>query len=97
MVTDCKEPSYYKQAMLRENKLKWEKPMQLKMDSLHKNFTWELVRLPPIKRVLPCKWIYKLKVTRSASKPRYKARLVAKGFRKQELLILMKSSCQLLK
>ena len=36
------------------------------------------------KRILPCKWIYKLKVTDSVSKRRYKARLVAKGFRQQE-------------
>ena len=84
MVTNCKEPSCYKEAMLREDKLKWEKAMQSEMDSLHKNSTWELVRLPPGKRVLPCKWIYKLKVTSNVSKPRYKARLVAKGFRQQE-------------
>ena len=58
--------------------------MQSEMDSLHKNSTWELVHLPVGKRSLPCKWIYKLKVTDSASKPRYKARLVAKGFRQQE-------------
>ena len=70
--------------MLREDKLKWEKDMQSKMDSLHKNSTWELVRLPLGKRDLPCKWVYKIKVTSSASKPRYKARLVANGFRLQE-------------
>ena len=55
------------------------------MDSLHKNSTLELVRLPTGKRVLPSKWINKLNITSSASKPRYKARLVvAKGFRQQE-------------
>ena len=58
--------------------------MQLEMDSLYKNSTWELVHLPACKRVLPCKWIYKQKVTDSASKPIYKARLVAKGFKQQE-------------
>jgi len=84
MLTDCDEPSCFKEAMLREDKDKWEKAMQSEMDSLHKNSTWELVHLPAGKRILPCKWIYKLKVTDSASKPRYKARLVAKGFRQQE-------------
>ena len=54
------------------------------MDLLHKNSTWELVHLPASKRILPCKWIYKLKVIDNSSKPRYKARLVAKGFRQQE-------------
>ena len=28
MVRDCEEPSYYKEAMLRDDKLKWEKTMQ---------------------------------------------------------------------
>ena len=58
--------------------------MQSEMDLLRKNSTWESVHLPARKRILPCKWIYKLKVTDSASKPRYKARVVAKVFRQQE-------------
>ena len=58
--------------------------MQLEMDLLHKNATWDLVQLPSGKRALPCKWVYKLKVTDSESKPKYKARLVAKGFRQRQ-------------
>ena len=84
MLTDCEEPSYYEEAMLRDDKLKWEKAMQSKMDSLHHNSTWELVNLPARKRALPCKWVYKLKVTANEGKPKYKARLVAKGFRQQQ-------------
>ena len=84
MSTDCKEPSCYKEAMLRDDKLKWEKAMQLEMDSLHKNSTRELVHLPVGKRVLPCKWVYKLKVTNNESKSKYKARLVVKGFKQQQ-------------
>ena len=84
MLADCKESSCYKEAMLREDKLKWEKAMQSKMELLHKNSTWELIRLPTSKSIFPCKWIYKMKVTDNASKPRYKARLVAQGFRQQE-------------
>ena len=49
------------------------------MDSLHKNSTWESVHLPNGKRTLPCKWVYKMKVTGN-----YKARLVVKGFRQQQ-------------
>ena len=51
---------------------------------MHKNSTWELVYLHLGRKAIPCKWVYKLKVTDSASKPRYKARLVAKGFKQQE-------------
>ena len=50
MVIDCEELSCYKEAMLKNDKLKWEKAMQSKMDSLHKNSTWELVHLLPMVR-----------------------------------------------
>ena len=33
-------------AMLRDDKLKWDKAIQLKMDLLHKIFTWELIHFP---------------------------------------------------
>ena len=74
MLTDCEEPSCYEEAMLKDDKLKWERAMQSEMDSLHS--TWELVHLPDGKRALPCKWVYKLKVITKNGKPKYKARLV---------------------
>lgn len=39
--------------MLRDGKLKLERAMQLEMDSLHKNATWDLVQLPKSKKELP--------------------------------------------
>ena len=45
--------SYNDEAMLRDDKLKWEKVMQSKMDSLHHSSTWELVSLPIGKTTLP--------------------------------------------
>lgn len=83
MLTDCGEPSCYKQAMSRDDKLKWERAMQSKMDSIEKNQTQELVPLPQGKNALPCKWVYKLKVTSDNTKPKYKARLVAKCFKQE--------------
>ena len=53
MLTNCKEPSCYQEAMLRDEKLKWERAMQSKMDLLHKNATWDLVELPSGKWALP--------------------------------------------
>ena len=38
MLIDCEEPSCYEVAMW-DDKLKWEKAMQLEMGSLHKNQT----------------------------------------------------------
>ena len=57
--------------------------MQSEMDSLCKNATWDLVPLPPDKRALPCKWVFKKKLTGDAL-PRYKARLIAKGFKQEK-------------
>ena len=82
MLTDCGEPSCYKDALLREDKASWELAMKVEMDSLKQNQTWDLVQLPKGKKALPCKWVYRLKITRDA-KTRHKARLVAKGFKQE--------------
>ena len=51
------------------------------MESLEKNGTWDVVRLPKQKKAVRCKWIFKRKEGLSPSEPpRFKARLVEKGF-----------------
>ncbi|KAG8477244.1 hypothetical protein CXB51_030469 [Gossypium anomalum] len=51
------------------------------MESLHKNKTWDLVKLPKCKKTVHCKWVFKKKEgTPGVEEPRYKARLVAKGY-----------------
>jgi len=54
--------------------------MQEEMDALHKNKTWDLVKLPNEKKVVGCKWVFTLKNKADGSVEWYKARLVAKGF-----------------
>jgi hypothetical protein len=49
--------------------------MDYEIGAMHKNDTWELVDLPPGRRAVKSKWVYKLKAD-----GRYRARLVAKGF-----------------
>jgi hypothetical protein len=66
--------------MKDENKKEWNKAMQEEMDSLHKNHTYELVKLPKGKKVLKNKSVYRIKQEEHTSHPRYKARLVVKGF-----------------
>ena len=58
--------------------------MESQMDSIEKNQTWELVPLPQGKHALPCKRVYKLKVTSDNAKPKYKAQLVAKGLKQEK-------------
>lgn len=32
--------------------------MQEEMKALHKNDTWELIKLPNVKRAIRCKWVF---------------------------------------
>ena len=59
---------------------KWKQAMNIEMEALNKNKTWELVPLPAGKRPVGCKWVYTVKYRADGSIERYKAKLVAKGF-----------------
>ncbi|RVW71160.1 Retrovirus-related Pol polyprotein from transposon TNT 1-94 [Vitis vinifera] len=74
----------YVEAMEDENKMKWVDAMQDEMESLHKNHSFELVKLPKGKRALKNKWVYRVKQEEHTSQPRYKARLVVKGFNQKK-------------
>ncbi|KAG8474857.1 hypothetical protein CXB51_031589 [Gossypium anomalum] len=75
------EPSNYSEAVSCEDSEKWMFAMQEEMESLHKNRTWDLVKLPKGKKTVHCKWVFKKKEeTPGVEEPRYKARLVAKGY-----------------
>ncbi|GIL68909.1 hypothetical protein Vafri_22169 [Volvox africanus] len=47
------------------------------------NGTWELAKTPPGARILPCRWVYKIKRAEDGGIERFKARLVAKGYEQQ--------------
>ncbi|MCO5594298.1 hypothetical protein L7F22_048327 [Adiantum nelumboides] len=81
LVTDCGEPTCYKEAIQMEDCAKWEQAMQSEYNSIVANETWELTKLPEGKQALPCKRVYKKKYTADDPEPKYKARLVAKGFK----------------
>ena len=59
---------------------KWVTAMQVEMDALQANQTWELVPLPFDEKTVRCKWVFTMKYLADGSVDRYKARLVAKGF-----------------
>lgn len=54
--------------------------MDAELLALDKNQTWEIVDLPPNKKPIGCKWVYKIKYDAAGQIDRYKARLVAKGY-----------------
>ena len=80
-VIDLEEPQNYQEAMnCRENE-KWKLAAHDEMISLDKNHTWILVERPKHRKVIGCKWIFKIKDgIPGIESPRFKARLVAKGF-----------------
>ena len=59
---------------------RWQKNMKEGSSSLQKSNTWELVDLPPGRKLVQCKWVYKTKFDADGSPLKYKARLVAKGY-----------------
>ena len=61
LMTDSGEPECFEEAMQVETRKKWEQGMDEEMDSLVRNQTWDLVKLPIEKRALQNKWVYRLK------------------------------------
>jgi hypothetical protein len=59
---------------------KWRIAMHEEMEALHKNKTWDLVKLPNGKKVVGWKWVFTIKYKANGFVEQYKARLVAKGF-----------------
>ena len=54
--------------------------MKEEFNSLQKNNTWELVDLPPGRKLVQRKWVFKTKFAADGSPLKYKAILVAKGY-----------------
>jgi hypothetical protein len=54
-VYNVQEPLNYSEAILSIDSEKWIGAMHEEMESIEKNGTWELVRLPPDKKAVKCK------------------------------------------
>lgn len=56
----------------------------MKIVTLESNKTWSIVDLPPGKKPIGCRWVFKIKFLASSEVERFKARLVAKGYSQKE-------------
>ncbi|GFS71712.1 RNA-directed DNA polymerase from mobile element jockey [Trichonephila clavipes] len=58
----------------------WRRAMVQAFDNLKLRNVWKLMKLPPDKQLLGCRWVYNLKRDENGKVIRYKARLVAQGY-----------------
>jgi hypothetical protein len=86
------EPKTYREATNDTNWPLWEKSMKDENDSLVANNTWTLVDSPPNRRVLPGKWVYKLKRGPQGEILRFKSRWVVRASCSWKALIIMRLS-----
>jgi hypothetical protein len=78
-------PETLAEAMASPECEKWKVAMQEEMRCQADHVTWELVDPPQGARVLPCRWVFAIKLAPDGvSVERYKARLVVKGFAQVE-------------
>ena len=74
------EPSSWKEAIKSQQAGDWKAAAQIEYKSLMDQGTWELVPLPPEKKLVGSQWVFKAKHDESGAVERYKARFVAQGF-----------------
>jgi hypothetical protein len=78
------EPQTYQQAVTSPEREQWLEAINAEMKALADNQTWELVERPTDRKLVSCKWVFKVKHNADGSVERYKARLVARGFTQTE-------------
>lgn len=75
------EPATYNEAIRSKGSKLRLSAMEHELKSLHLNKIWNLVEKPAGKKIVDCKWVFRLKPElENHDKPMYKARLVAKRF-----------------
>ena len=79
--TKSKDPQKYSEAMLDQL---WRDTMKEEINSQERTKTWSVCTLPPDKKPIGCKWLYKTNYHADGTEERKKGRLVGKGYTKEE-------------
>lgn len=75
-ITSVEDPKSFYQAVEHQH---WIDAMNMELEALETNDTWEITTLPPNKKAIGNKWLFKTKFKADESIERYKARLVILG------------------
>lgn len=78
-MTGMYDPVTVRDAMVSENSANWKTAMNDEFNLLIENRTWSLVELPPNRKAINSRWVFKTKHNASGDVERHKARLVVKG------------------
>ena len=82
--TNSSDPLTLSQATKRHDWDKWEEAIQSELKYLADFDTFDVVTLPLGKKLVGCKYVFKIKYKPDGSIGKYKAKLVAQGFSQQE-------------
>lgn len=74
------DPESLAEALSRLDGYKWKIAMNEEFQALQQNKTWTLSDLPPGRKAIKSKWVFKTKKDVAGAIDRYKARLVIKGY-----------------
>ena len=74
------KPRTYRKAVNGPQEVEWKDAMADEFNSLQERGTWEVVPRPTDRRIVSCKWVYRVKYDADGNITHYKARLVARGF-----------------
>lgn len=79
LAVNAHDPVTVEEALSSPNASKWQEAMEREYESLLENRTWSLVNLPPDRKPINCKWVFKTKCDSNGVVNQHKARLVVKG------------------
>lgn len=93
-IYNIKEPTYYTSSIIDPI---WKQAISNELKSLNDTKTWDITTLPPNKRSIGCKWIFKLKFNHNGTIERYKVQLIAKGFNQTQGLDYLETFSHVIK
>jgi hypothetical protein len=80
LFTSTLDPTTFEEAIQSS---KWIAAMDLEIEAIERNGTWELRDLPKGMKKIGVKWVFKTKLNENGEVDKCKARLVAKGYAQQ--------------